>query len=268
MNRQEGFTLLEVVLAITIMSMIVATLYMALSQASRTWESQDRETDEAKRLAIVTDLLSLEFESLRPYNFLHEKGGGNFYAVSPSAMFYATTQGFGAQRRARGRLYFACLFLAAPDSVPPEILPWDEDEERSEGLALFLCKSDRPAPWLLEELIAFRDMDEASREAYLPGLDMLERSVYLLGGLQEARFSASAKTELPDAQNATEAYEDLLPVPEETAGFSLEDLDLVEVLWKSSWVPALTQLSMQFEEGGVVLVQGKPEQEPEPQAAQ
>ena len=87
MNRCQGFTLLEVVLAVSIMSLIVATLYMAFGQATHTWTTQNTLTENAKRKAIVADMLTREFNSLRPYTYSHEKGTGYFFGANPRALF-------------------------------------------------------------------------------------------------------------------------------------------------------------------------------------
>ena len=254
MKRAPGFTLLEVVLAVSIMSLIVATLYMAFGQATRTWSTQNILTESAKRMAIVTDMLSREFDQIRPYSFVTDKGTDFFFSASPAAMFYVTPQGFGARRRSPGRLYFSCLYLAPDgflDEEPEEDLP-------EEGLSLYLCKLDRPEPWFLEELREFKLLDRERQEAYTPGLEIREASVFLLSGIVEARFSCSGSTELPKTQNATEPGDDLLAQSLDEPGFALTDMDLDQTIWETQKLPALVQFAVQSREDEMHLIQGHP----------
>lgn len=264
MRRSQGFTLLEVILAVTIMSLVVLTLHMAFSQASRAWRKQDLQTDTAKRLAIVSDMLGREFESIRPYNFQWEKGSNFFFATSTNALFYVTKQGFGSERRREAGLYFACLYLAPRDLMadPDEEVPPEEIDAQ----ALYLCKTDRPTPWMLEEFHRFLSMDSESKASYTPDLEVRDRSVFLVGGITEGRFSCkedttttTVQTNATEAEEETDIQEDLLPNPADTPGFALEDLDVSENIWAGDSLPGLIQLSLQLVNEEVRLIRGEPE---------
>jgi len=66
-NAQTGFTLIELILSITILSMVLVTIYATLSMGSRTWEKGERDIERIQRMRIVMDLLSREIKSAFPY---------------------------------------------------------------------------------------------------------------------------------------------------------------------------------------------------------
>ena len=66
-KNQTGFTLIELILSITILSMVLVTIYATLSMGSRTWEKGERDIERIQRLRVVMDLLSREIKSAFPY---------------------------------------------------------------------------------------------------------------------------------------------------------------------------------------------------------
>ena len=66
-NRQTGFTLLELILSIAILSAVLVTIYATLSMGSRTWEKGERDIEKVQRMRVTMDLLSREIKSTYPY---------------------------------------------------------------------------------------------------------------------------------------------------------------------------------------------------------
>jgi len=253
MKRNQGFTLLEVILAVSIMSLLVATLYMAFGQANRTWSTQNFSTDNAKRTAVITDMLNREFVQLRPYTFQGELGAEFFFCGSSNVIFYVTTQGFGARHR-WGRLFFGCLYIAQSGTLEEEIGNGNNISNKS----LYLCKLDRPEPWFLDELISFKKLERDRRENYSPSNQLREESVLLFDGIFEGRFSFSDSIGLAKTQNATEPNEDILFQSLDDAAFELSDLDIGDTIWDKSELPTLVQLSWMPDEGELRLIKGHP----------
>lgn len=66
-NPQRGFTLLELILSIAILSAVLVTIYATLSMGSRTWEKGERDIEKVQRMRVVMDLLSREIKAAYPY---------------------------------------------------------------------------------------------------------------------------------------------------------------------------------------------------------
>ena len=185
-SRKAGFTLIEMVIAMTILALVVTVLYLAFSTAGQIWSRQQIKGGEGEHEAALSRLLSDDLQNLAPYSFSWEKGQGFFFALGPNALFYATTSGYGARQRSAEGLYFACCYL--------------QESEEKEGFALFLVKEMGPKTFLVEALWDFiKDpkknlaVNEALREA----------SLLILDGLTEASFAVVGdpeKLNLPEGE--------------------------------------------------------------------
>jgi general secretion pathway protein J len=67
LTPERGFTLLELLLSITILSMVLASIYGIFSVGSSAWEKGERDIDKNQRMRVVMDLLSREIKSTFPY---------------------------------------------------------------------------------------------------------------------------------------------------------------------------------------------------------
>ena len=66
-STQKGFTLLELILSISILSLVLVTIYGTLSMGSRTWEKGERDIEKIQRERVVMNLLAREIKSTFPY---------------------------------------------------------------------------------------------------------------------------------------------------------------------------------------------------------
>lgn len=64
---QAGFTLLELIISIAILSAVLVTIYATLSMGSRTWDKGERDIEKVQRMRVVMDLLSREIKAAYPY---------------------------------------------------------------------------------------------------------------------------------------------------------------------------------------------------------
>ncbi len=64
---RAGFTLLELILSIAILSAVLVTIYSTLSMGSRAWEKGERDIEKVQRMRVVMDLLSREIKTAYPY---------------------------------------------------------------------------------------------------------------------------------------------------------------------------------------------------------
>ena len=67
LSPEKGFTLLELILSISILSIVLVTIYATLSMGSRTWEKGERDIEKIQRERVVMNLLSREIKSAFPY---------------------------------------------------------------------------------------------------------------------------------------------------------------------------------------------------------
>lgn len=66
-NSQVGFTLLELIISIAILSAVLVTIYATLSMGARTWDKGERDIDKVQRMRVLMDLLSREIKAAYPY---------------------------------------------------------------------------------------------------------------------------------------------------------------------------------------------------------
>lgn len=67
LNPEKGFTLLELVVSIAILSLVMVMIYGSLSMGSRAWEKGEEDIERIQRMRVVMNLLSREIKSAFPY---------------------------------------------------------------------------------------------------------------------------------------------------------------------------------------------------------
>ena len=190
-NDNSGFTLIEMIIAMTILALVVTVLYLAFSTAGRIWSKQQVKGGQGEHEVALTRLLYDDLQHLVPYSFSWEKGEGFFFALGSQAIFYATTSGYGARQRQAEGLYFTCCYL--------------KESEEQEGLALYLVKEMGAKKFLLESLW---DFIQSPDQGFTVSTEISEASLLILDGLSEATFTVVADPErlnLPEGEIAEEA---------------------------------------------------------------
>lgn len=198
MSFERGFTLLEMIVSMVIVSGIVLAVYTAYSTVVRTWETSQEQAAEFRLEAIGTRLLVEDWKTLATYTFSTERGKYLFFFGSPNRLAYVTTHGLGAHRAVRGGLFFTMLFI-----VPTE-----------NGVGLFCYKTDLPEVELSDLVRLYR---AGGQDASVRGLEeFLLDSSRLLKEADEAAFSfdvaAGNETALPAEESVLPPQElELLP---------------------------------------------------------
>ena len=67
LSPENGFTLLELLLSISILSVLLVAIYGTLSLSARTWEKGERDIEKLQRERVVMNILSRELKSIFPY---------------------------------------------------------------------------------------------------------------------------------------------------------------------------------------------------------
>jgi hypothetical protein len=150
--------------------------------ATRVWSRQQSRGDQLAREQMLNSLLRDDFACLSPYTYNSDRGRGFFFSGGRTAVFYVTTNGFGAREHRRGGLYFTCAYLAAADDGSKNF---------------YLYKSPRPDLPLLELLEEFRQLSPESRAAYQLPAKLKEESTLIVSGLQQGSFSYDAEDFIP-----------------------------------------------------------------------
>lgn len=183
--ESQGFTLLELIVALSMVSMVVLILYYALSMGISAWESSHERQQQAQDRLALLNLLHKDLQRIVPYSLLMQEGELLLFAGGPSSMFYVTKNSHGSAGGARAGLYFALLHLETCSS--------------GQGDCLYLSKESVPSPEFVRELQRFQGLGESRREGFRPRQDILQASTLIQEGLSQAEFSYSAKDYIPFA---------------------------------------------------------------------
>jgi general secretion pathway protein J len=88
-NRSTGFTLLELMISMTVLGIIMALVYGAMRLGTRTWERGQAQTDEWQRRQAVMDLIARQFGSTYiPEGKLYERNPV-FFGGTDRVVFYS-----------------------------------------------------------------------------------------------------------------------------------------------------------------------------------
>ena len=66
-RREQGFTLLELLISLTILTMVTVIIGAGLRLAMNAWEKGDIETGETQKLRILSSMFSQQLKSVFPY---------------------------------------------------------------------------------------------------------------------------------------------------------------------------------------------------------
>ncbi len=188
-----GFTLLELIISMTIVSMLVLVLYYAFSVGIRAWEPRDEPGEQSMRLEAAVRLVEEDFRQVVSYSMFWEKGEILLFAGSPNSVFYVTKNGLGATSGAKAGLFFASLWL---ENCP------DSDRE-----CLFLAKQPYPARHFIEEVEIFKERNEFQRKNHVPTALLSQDKILVLEGIEEAAFSFSSRPYIPFGGTQDEMFE-------------------------------------------------------------
>ena len=181
----SGFTLLELIVSMTIISMVVLVLYFAFSIGARSWDNDGLHGEEEIRLEAALRLMEDDLQNVVPFDMNWERGTLSIFAGGPRSVFYVTGNGTGAFSGAGAGLFFSILYI----DVCPETA---ED-------CLFLYKSSRPSPEFVRAVDDFKGAAEFQQEYFSPGMEIAEKSILILKDLGETNISYSGEQFTPFA---------------------------------------------------------------------
>lgn len=218
MSKIRGFTLLEMIISMLIISAIVLMIYVSYSLVVRTWKKNQEQTADF-RLEVIGDRLLMEdWKYIVPYNYGTERGQYTFLSGSPTHLIYATTHRLGARLSLGGGMYFTLLLLKPAD----------------DGVNLYCYKVD----WPDQDLMLLAQLYQSgSRDPQINALEagFMDQSL-ILKSVDEAIFSFDTKS-----ANQTQALA--------KAELAIHDLDLLPLeIWQGQEAPRRIRLSWRDED--------------------
>jgi len=154
-REPRGFTLVEVMITLTIIGMISLMVFGVFHLGIAAWEKGDAKKEEFQRERIISQLISRQVKSIIPYKVKSQKAEGDYLAF---------------EGKPRSIKFVSALSLKARQPAGFVFVVYELKEERKEGGQLVLY----------EQRLLNRDfMEENMRE---------EDAAPLLGEVTEARF--------------------------------------------------------------------------------
>lgn len=171
-KRQRGFTLLELMVSITIVSLLAATALFAWRASVSGWEKANVELERNRTVLAVHELLTEQIASMAPYQAQIERGGQVmfFEGEAETARFVSR---YSLRDRAASGLYLVEYHIAEQKDGTRQLLFQEEPLRGGEELAARIAGLDTEsgAPRVL-----FRPFEAGAA------------ALVLLKGLAECRF--------------------------------------------------------------------------------
>jgi prepilin-type N-terminal cleavage/methylation domain-containing protein len=188
-----GFTLLELIISLTILSMVVMIIYYAFSMGVRVWSQQEEQDAQVDRREVLARLIEEDFSKCRAYTVNWEKGQTFLFAGGERTVFYVTRNGLGATSRSSYGLYFSCLYV-------------QRDENGTSNI--YLYKSPLPKERFIEETSAFQTMGEMEREGFVPDSRIRDKARLVFKNIEQPLFSYADK-EFTPFSGSTDAFQEV-----------------------------------------------------------
>ncbi|MBI4688186.1 MAG: prepilin-type N-terminal cleavage/methylation domain-containing protein [Nitrospirae bacterium] len=91
----KGFTLVELLLALLILTLVMAIIGTGYRLGAKAWEKGESETKDSQRLRITSGLISQQLKSFYPYAVKKEEGEMILFEGTDSSVLFATTSSDG-----------------------------------------------------------------------------------------------------------------------------------------------------------------------------
>jgi general secretion pathway protein J len=84
-SENQGFTLVEVIVTMTILGFLLLVVYGVFSMGRSAWERRDLIREKYQKSRILSQLISRQIKSAVPYKIKTEKAEGNFLVFEGTA---------------------------------------------------------------------------------------------------------------------------------------------------------------------------------------
>ena len=90
-SSEAGFTLLELIVSMTILSMVAVLIAYSLHLGIDAWQRGERETGETQRLRVLSGILYQQIKSAYPYEVKIDDEKVVFFKGKPDSLMFVTT---------------------------------------------------------------------------------------------------------------------------------------------------------------------------------
>jgi prepilin-type N-terminal cleavage/methylation domain-containing protein len=152
MEQEKGFTLIEVLISLTILAMIMGVIMGGFRLGIQSWETGEKRLEEQQRMRCVFDILIQDIKSCtltkKPASYATDAAGGKqpeqtaqdyavvFLGEAKKVSFVTTASGINSQLK-KGTLRFVSYYLGQSEDKPGLVMeesPWlYQDPFKKEG---------------------------------------------------------------------------------------------------------------------------------------
>lgn len=91
-TKERGFTILELIIAFTILGLIMLIIGGSLNMGVKAWEKGEQIADDSQRIRILYERLSSEIRSIYPYQIMKEGEKKIAFEGKPDSLGFVTSQ--------------------------------------------------------------------------------------------------------------------------------------------------------------------------------
>ena len=110
-KHEQGFTLLEMILAVTIFSMIMLTVAMTLYTVQRSWQKISNHSNELKRYQMIDRLVDVAFRNAIPFPWTNDDNETTYCFKGESDSLLLTYLHRIGQNDSEGGIRFLRLYI-------------------------------------------------------------------------------------------------------------------------------------------------------------
>ncbi len=186
-NAEAGVTLLELLVSVTIVSLLATTALFAWRAGISAWEKAGTQLEEDRRVLAVHQLLQEQIASMVPYEARAERGRTVFFQGEGQTARFISRYSL-QQRSASGLFLVEYHVTAQPDPTPATPLDPAGDKPLRPGKRLLLRETPVRGSEDLGALIGDIEPQPDGFRLRLPVFERDASTVVLLEGLQDCRF--------------------------------------------------------------------------------
>lgn len=135
MHKEKGFTLLELIIAFTILGLIMLIIGSSLRMGIRAWERGELIADDSQRLRILTERLSSDIRSVYPYQVNIEVERKTAFEGKSDSLGFVTSQ---VDINWVGGFKWVSYSINEGDLIVTEKIVPDKKLDESKGIATVL----------------------------------------------------------------------------------------------------------------------------------
>jgi general secretion pathway protein J len=156
-NRNRGFTLIEMILAITLLAMIMTMVYASLNIGIRAWDAGEARVTTASNWRTVEHFMRRELGQIFPTRWRNSRSASIAFEGTKTSLRYVTTLNLDAsiQNGAAGGLQWGTLALGNDGNLMLNRQAFDSIATNFDELTTSTVSGATPPVRLMENVTAF-----------------------------------------------------------------------------------------------------------------